>query len=129
MANDCGKWTAHHSASGRRLGITEKEINNLFKLDKSDFDFKEWLALKYAQEWTFLDGQEPSGDYVADFKNKFKKIAMIVNINAAIGILRRMDQYIDRKQEYHYCEKRISCPVSPFIGTKKESQENTLNWP
>ena len=28
---------------------------------------KEWLALKYAQDWTFLDGDEPAGDYIADY--------------------------------------------------------------
>ena len=37
----------------------------------SDFDYREWLVLKYAQDWAFLKGPGPDGDYVADYESHY----------------------------------------------------------
>ena len=57
-----------HSAVGGKLGITREEIDRLFALDRKDFEYREWLALKYAQDWILLDGREPEADYMDDFR-------------------------------------------------------------
>ncbi|HOD15555.1 MAG TPA: hypothetical protein PLA65_15535 [Spirochaetota bacterium] len=57
-----------HAAVGGRLGITRDEIDRLLTLDKNDFEYREWLALKYARELTLLDGAEPESDYMDDFR-------------------------------------------------------------
>ena len=45
--------------------MTDTEIEKLIDLNKSDFEYREWLALKYAQDWAFLNGAEPESAYVA----------------------------------------------------------------
>lgn len=57
-----------HAAVGGRLGISDEEIDRLATLDKNDFEYREWLALKYAQEWILLGGCEPESDYMDDFR-------------------------------------------------------------
>ncbi len=56
-----------HSAVGRRTGLSREEISDLFNLDAARFERREWLALRFAQDWAFLDGHEPSGDYMEEF--------------------------------------------------------------
>ena len=60
-----------HSALGKRHGIAKEDIDNLIALNPKNFDDKEWLALKYVQDWTFLGGEEPSGEYMIDFKKQY----------------------------------------------------------
>ena len=51
--------------------MTDTEIEELIELNKSKFEYREWLALKYAQDWAFSKGAEPKGDYVGDFKSHY----------------------------------------------------------
>jgi len=60
-------------AAGLRLGMTDAEIEKLIELKKSDFEYKEWLALKYAQDWIFLNGAEPQSAYMADYQAIIRK--------------------------------------------------------
>lgn len=60
-----------HSAVGRRHGITDEDVEKLIVLDRSSLDEREWLALKYAQDWAALGGSEPAGEYMADFKRTY----------------------------------------------------------
>jgi protein-S-isoprenylcysteine O-methyltransferase Ste14 len=53
--------------------MTDTEIEKLIALNKSDFDYREWLALKYAQDWALLNGAEPESGYVADFQSHYSK--------------------------------------------------------
>lgn len=62
-----------HAAVGGRLGITGGQIDRLTKLERSDFGYREWLALKYAQEWAMLDGREPESDYMHDFRKHYSE--------------------------------------------------------
>lgn len=60
-----------HSSLAGRLGIGEGEIEKLIALDKNDFEYREWLALKYAQDWIFLGGAEPAGEHIDDFRRAY----------------------------------------------------------
>jgi protein-S-isoprenylcysteine O-methyltransferase Ste14 len=51
--------------------LTDEELGELVELNKKRFDYGEWLALKYAQDWAFLNGAEPQGDYVGDFLSHY----------------------------------------------------------
>lgn len=62
-----------HSAVGGRLGITGNDIETLIALDPKDFEYREWLALKYAQDWVALDGDEPAGDYMDEYRNQYSE--------------------------------------------------------
>jgi protein-S-isoprenylcysteine O-methyltransferase Ste14 len=53
--------------------MTDAEIEKLISLNKSDFEYREWLALKYAQDWALLNGVEPESAYVADFQSHYSK--------------------------------------------------------
>jgi protein-S-isoprenylcysteine O-methyltransferase Ste14 len=53
--------------------MTDSEIERLIELNKSDFEYKEWLALKYAQDWVFLNGAEPKSDSMADYQSHYPK--------------------------------------------------------
>lgn len=53
--------------------MTEPEIQKLIELNKSDFEYEEWLALKYAQDWVFLNEAEPKSDYLADYQSHYPK--------------------------------------------------------
>ncbi len=48
--------------------MSEADIESLMNLDPQKFVHKEWLALRYAQDWAFLEGREPNGDYMADYR-------------------------------------------------------------
>ncbi len=60
-----------HSAAGRRLGLSEAQMEDLLTLDAQKFEYREWLALRYAQDRAFLDGAEPAGDYVGDYRRHY----------------------------------------------------------
>jgi len=60
-----------HAAVGRRIGLSRQEIDDLLLLDPEKFEHREWLALKYAQDWAFLDGGEPAGSYMEDFDKTY----------------------------------------------------------
>ena len=60
-----------HSSLAGRLGIGEGEIEKLITLDTKDFEYREWLALKYAQDWVYLGGAEPAGEFMADFRREY----------------------------------------------------------
>jgi hypothetical protein len=62
-----------HSAVGGKLGITRDEIDRLVALNPKDFERREWLALKYAQDWILLEGREPEADYMDDFRAQYSK--------------------------------------------------------
>ncbi len=53
--------------------MSDEDIELLMNLDPQKFEYKEWLALKYAQDWAFLEGEEPMGEYMADFKAHYTK--------------------------------------------------------
>ncbi len=60
-----------HSAVGGRLGITGDDIEKLITLDPKDFEYREWLALRYVQDWIALGGDEPAGSYMEDFHTMY----------------------------------------------------------
>jgi protein-S-isoprenylcysteine O-methyltransferase Ste14 len=73
--------------------MTDTEIQKLIGLNKSDFDYREWLALKYAQDWALLNGAEPESAYVGDFQSHYpqeqreyiKKIMRMMRFTNSLG--------------------------------------------
>ncbi len=53
--------------------MSDDDVKKLVNLKKSDFDYKEWLALKYAQDRAFLGGNEPEGDYMDDYRKYYSE--------------------------------------------------------
>ena len=62
-----------HSSVGRKYGIDDQEIEKLIALNKDAFEYREWLALKFAQDTAFLGGGEPAGEYVEDYQRLYTK--------------------------------------------------------
>jgi len=62
-----------HSAVGRKHGISEDDTNKLLLLERADFEMREWVLLKYVQDWTFLKGEEPAGEHAGDYKKIYSK--------------------------------------------------------
>ena len=71
IGNNCSLWVTAHTAVGKQLGISQEEIERLINLDKSDFEYKEWLALKYARESGLIGGEEPKGDFLEEFEKHY----------------------------------------------------------
>lgn len=53
--------------------MNEQEIEKLVRLQQSDFEYREWLPLKYAQDWALLNGEDPEGDYVVDYHSHYSE--------------------------------------------------------
>ena len=62
-----------HSALGKRHGLTDNDLANLSTISESNFQHKEWVALKYVYEWTVPGGNEPSGDYMKEYKTLYSE--------------------------------------------------------
>ncbi len=56
-----------HGAVGKRYGVSQDFIEKLVALEKSDFEYKEWLALKYARDMALMNGKSPENEYEHDF--------------------------------------------------------------
>ncbi len=51
--------------------MTEGDINGFNSLDKDGFEYREWLALKYARDWAASGGASSDDGYMADFKSQY----------------------------------------------------------
>ena len=58
---------------GRKAGITKDEYLSLIKLDKNDFNYREWVALTYAREWAFAKGGAVPEEQSQEFKREYSK--------------------------------------------------------
>jgi len=74
MTNNCAGWVSVHSAVGRKAGITKDGYLSLIKLDKKDFEYREWVALTYAREWAFAKGGIVPEKYFEEFKKYYSTI-------------------------------------------------------
>ncbi len=53
---------------GRKLGMTEDDIQRIYRLRREDFPPEEWELLNYVREWAWAGGKEPGGDAAAAVK-------------------------------------------------------------
>lgn len=58
---------------GRKAGITKDEYLSLIKLEKKDFDYREWIALIYARESAFAKGGEVPAGINDQFNMEYSK--------------------------------------------------------
>ena len=107
-----------HTAVGKRHGIAATEINKLIQLEKADFEYKEWLALKYAQDWVFLNGEEPAGDYIIDYKKIYttKEQGYILKLLRIMRFFNYLNNIIFNKSWRSDLEGvSLQCSIEPNI--------------
>jgi hypothetical protein len=51
--------------------MTKDEFRSLARLEKKDFIYREWVALVYAREWTFLKGNDPAREHIEEFEKHY----------------------------------------------------------
>lgn len=73
ISNNCYGWVSAHSALGKRLGITQDKINDLITLNPANFKYREWILLKYVQDWGFSKGVNPSRENHQDYYLQYTK--------------------------------------------------------
>lgn len=71
ITNNCYAWTNFHSSLGKRCGIKKEEIEHLVDMNPSNFEHKEWCALKYIRDRALLGDKEPEGEYLKDYINLY----------------------------------------------------------
>ncbi len=58
---------------GRKAGLSKEEFQSLQRLNKKDFEYREWVALTYAREWAFAKGSEPSAEFSSELNRLYTK--------------------------------------------------------
>ncbi|MBN2077729.1 MAG: hypothetical protein JW838_02105 [Spirochaetes bacterium] len=56
---------------GRRLGISDEEMEKLAILDRDSFDFREWLVLKTARGFVDAGGRMGEWDHLNDYRRHY----------------------------------------------------------
>ena len=126
IGNNCSRWVKTHTAVGKQLGISQEEIERLINLDKSDFEYKEWLALKYARESILIEGEEPKGDYLEEFEKHYTKRERkyILKLIRVQGFANRLVNSIKRSPwRSDLAKESVGCDVID----KQEGNTNELN--
>ena len=77
---------------GRKNEITKEEISALIKLNKNDFEYKEWVAFSYAREWAFTKGENIPGELKEELAKHYSKkeqglITKLIHIKIFINYL------------------------------------------
>jgi hypothetical protein len=62
-----------HGAVGKRYGVSQDFIEKLIALEKSDFEYKEWLALKYARDMALMNGNSPENEDMHAFTSMYSQ--------------------------------------------------------
>jgi hypothetical protein len=90
---------------GRKLGLTDDEISKLGNISKSDFEYREWVALNYARDFATLGGNEPAGEYLEDYYSLYseKEQKHILKIASQMDFMNRLISTITRKNPAETC--------------------------
>ncbi len=67
--------------------MTKQEIENLITLRKENFDYREWLALSFAREWIFNNGN--ISEWVN--LNEYKKVYSLQERKYILKLVKMMD--------------------------------------
>jgi hypothetical protein len=64
----------------------------MIKLNKNDFEYKEWVALVYAREWAFTRGENVPNELKEEFVKNYSKqeqglIMKVIHIKIFINYL------------------------------------------
>lgn len=62
-----------HGAVGKRYGVSQDFVEKLVALKKSDFEYREWLALKYARDMALMDGKSPENEDMHAFNRMYSQ--------------------------------------------------------
>jgi len=90
---------------GRKLGLSDDEISKLGNISKSDFEYREWVALNYARDFATLGGKEPAGEYLEDYYSLYseKEQKHILKIARQMDFTNRLISTITRKNPAETC--------------------------
>ena len=85
---------------GRKLGISDDEIENIRRLVKDDFDHREYVALTYARDFAALGGKEPEIDTVAEFQRLYpeNERKYIISVAAKMDFINRLMGIFSREK-------------------------------
>ncbi len=90
---------------GRKLGLSDDEISKLGNISKSDFEYREWVALNYARDFSALGGKEPAGEYLEDYYSLYSKKEQkhILKIARQMDFMNRLISTITRQNPAETC--------------------------
>ncbi|MBT7085356.1 MAG: hypothetical protein HN931_04210 [Desulfobacterales bacterium] len=85
---------------GRKLGMSDDEISKLANISKSDFEFREWVALNYVRGFAALGGQEPVVEHIEDFHSLYSENEQkhILRVAIQMDFTNRLVSTITRKK-------------------------------
>ncbi|MGV7929910.1 MAG: hypothetical protein AB2L13_13590 [Spirochaetota bacterium] len=107
-----------HSAAGRRLGLTDGQIEDLLILDPLKFEYREWLALRYAQDRAFLDGAEPAGEHVREYNRHYTE-AERARVDKLIRAMQFANYWNNTFRGKAWREEREGLAVSCGVGAPR----------
>ena len=109
FANNCLFWGKANSAVGRKLGLSDDEISKLAGISKSDFEYREWVALKYVRDFATLGGKAPTGEYLEDYYKLYseKEQKHILKIAGQIDFINRLVSTITREKPAETCDLNL----------------------
>ena len=98
-----------HSAVGRKLGLSGRELGHLANLPRSEFDDREWAALQFARAYALRGGRVPAGDYGNDFRQIYteKEQRYVLRIIRQMDFANRVANTIFSERRNHACRIEI----------------------
>ena len=90
---------------GRRLGLSDDDISKLAVLSKADFEYREWVALKFVRDFAARGGQKPAGKDQAAYENLYSQEEQkyILKTARQMDFFNRLISTITRKDPAETC--------------------------
>jgi len=98
LANKCPYCTAHHTASGKKAGITEEELRALQTMQDHVFSETERAAIRYARELTQTADAQESRDILLQHFND-EQVVEITLVAAMANFTNRFNNGLGLKPE------------------------------
>ena len=86
--------------------MSEEKINSLVILDKKAFSRREWVALKYAQQWIFMGGKDPIGNYMDEYLSFYSSKER----KCILKVIRQMD-FFNAVSELFSNREKSACRI------------------
>lgn len=105
-----------HSAVGRRLGISDDEMEKLAVLDRDSFDFGEWLVLRTARDFTDAGGRMEEWDHLDDYRRQYteKERAYHLKLFRMMRFANLFNNTLDGRQwRGDGASYGAACPIDP----------------
>lgn len=90
--NGCSYCTAHHTAAGKRAGLTENKINAVPDVSSSALDDKEKAVVRFAKEVT--KDVSASQESIDELRKHFDD-SQIAELNMVVGVFSVLTRFAD----------------------------------